>query len=836
MPKPPKPAAIVIGAWFRYNRMKKPGFLSGAPRGNRINRPMGRFRFHLYRVVATVVILTLTWALVLAGEQERVPVQGSDLTVQRVSVEQSTSQSREPSVFRHLFEPLRGWLSSWVLDAEAIKLYAKWVVGAPLLVVCIIVTMMMFPRRKPTPIGPVEARSAIADTIPVTARARKPSRIDTATPASKSSDHQKILIFFLQLFKRQQGLDADAESQIYLVETRSACPNEIYEMRILHNEEWITRRMSIGLLGQGGGSRSKCFYIIYDTHMVVKIPPARMTRFGDYKRQIAAEARIVSQLAPRLCIVPRVSVIMKAVHPIAQSDHLSEDALESRYMGLLQENPELQEHLKIDGSFAFFMDLAKHFFLNTILEEIHQGYGRLIDEAREHPDLLWDPHGFVCRYGEQAASVRHALQEIHSGCEGRLRQVVTQAGITSEVPAYHLRQWFLTHLVGESVEAKDCGLPEAAIEKVNQLLGEVVREHAPLVERYRGHLVQYVGETRFSRYRRQVEALAANILELLAWIGQKAVVMRDLKPENLFVAGNPEEYPTFMNDSRKFSIGLIDVETSLVIDAEDPILIAQPQLAGTPLYATPAHLIPNSVLLQVYDDIEHILHLQDWHATIAMIGKLVTGEHVFSTTAHVFPDILNRLKSLDQGGPARVDEIIRIQRLFWNSAVAEFQDYMSRHAEVFARLDIMVPAVFVGEIASHLRTDIAEMKQAVARAAGDQSFFNSGEKRRYLEEASAHKIGQMRTRLAQDEELPKDPILLYFELFERLKTRLEHKQRALATISAPRAEISADHLLETMFERVLTAMYPSHWPALAPEKYGRRTLLDPDIATYQATL
>jgi hypothetical protein len=802
---------------------------------------MGRFSSHLYGFVlygfvATVVILTLALPVVLAGQQEFVPIHGSASVVQVVSSEKSVPQSREPSVFRHLFEPVRRWLSSWVVDAEAMKLYAKWVVGAPLLVVCIIVTMMMFPRRKPIPIGSVEARSVIADTSPVAARPRKPSRIETITPISKSSDQQKILIFFLQLFKRQQGLDADAEAQIYLVETRSACPNEIYEMRIYHNEEWITRRMSIGLLGQGGGSRSKCFYIIYDTHMVVKIPPVRMTRFSDYKRQIAAEARIVSQLAPRLCIVPRVSVIMKAVHTIAQSEHLSEDALESRYMGLLQENPELQEHLKIDGSFAFFMDLAKHYFLNTILEEIHQGYGRIIDEAREHPDLLWDPHGFVCRYGDQAASVRHALQEVHSGCESRLRQAMTQSGITSEVPAYHLRQWFLTHLVGDTIEAKDFGLPEAAIANVNQLLREVVREHAPLVERYRGHLVQYIGETRFSRYRRQVEGLAVNILELLAWIGQKGVVMRDLKPENLFVAGNPEEYPAFMNDSRKFSIGLIDVETSLVIDAEDPVLIAQPQLAGTPLYATPAHLIPNAVLLQVYDDIEHILHLQDWHATIAMIGKLVTGEHVFCTTAHVFPDILNRLKRLDSSGPERVAEIIRIQRLFWNSAVAEFHDYMSRHAEVFARLDIMVPAAFVGEIASHLRTDIAEMKQAVARAAGDQSFFNSGEKRRYLEEASAHKIGQMRTRLAQDEDLPKDPILLYFELFERLKTRLERKQRALATISAPRAEISADHLLETMFERVLTAMYPSHWPALAPEKYGRRTLLEPDITTYQATM
>lgn len=730
---------------------------------------------------------------------------------------------------------VRQWLARRGVDGEAIKLYAKWVVGAPILVVVIVLAMLLRPRRKAVPV-PLVVRSRPAA---MPSSALRPRAVAKADPVSRSTAKlpgmQLILSFFLELFRHQQGADPDALAQIYLVETRPTCPNEIYEMRVEHRGEWITRRMSIGLLGQGGGSRSQCYYVIYDTHMVIKIPAVPLARFSDYKRQIAAEGRIVARLAPRECIVPRVSVILEAVSAIADSDQLPAEVLETRYVRLLEEQPALQIHLQIQGTFAFFMDLAKHYFLSTILDEIHGGYGRLSDEARQYPELLWDQHGFVCRYGEEAAPVCHALQDIYYRCEGRLRQLASR-GARGEVPTYHLKQWFLAHLVGDPPGAGEHGVSDEVMKEINQLLAEMVQAHRRQVERYRSHLRGYIHETRFSRYRRQVEALATNLLDLLVWIGRKGLAMRDLKPENLFVAGNPDEYPGFLNNPAKFSIGLIDVETAVVIDAEDPIFIQQPQLAGTPLYATPAHLMSNAILLEAYDDLAQVLHMQDWHATIAILYKLITGEHLFATTAHVFPEMINRLKLLDPTGPDLLEEVIRIQRLFWNSAVAEFQEGMARHAQSFARVVVTVPETFGAQMTGSLRADIAEINKAVDRAASEQSFFNSGDKRRFLKEASAEKISQMKNRLVQDQQLTQDPILLYFELFEKLKARQEEKERALAALTAPNASMGADQLLEAMFQRVFTTMYPSRWPALAPALYGRRVLLDPDITTYQATM
>ena len=135
-----------------------------------------------------------------------------------------------------------------------------------------------------------------------------------------------------------------------------------------------------------------------------------------------------------------------------------------------------------------------------------------------------------------------------------------------------------------------------------------------------------------------------------------------------------------------------------------------------------------------------------------------------------------------------------------------------------------------------------EIEKTVGNAVGDQSFFSSGDKRRYLKEASAEKISQMRTKLTQemesgeDKALHRGEVLLYFELLEKLKARLESLQRAEASLNTPNATITADQLLEAMFQRVFTTMYLSHWPALAPDLYGSRAFLAEDITTYQATM
>lgn len=729
---------------------------------------------------------------------------------------------------------LRSWLQ---MHGDAVALYAKWVIGAPILIVAIVIGMLLRPRRRETvPIQPVPDRKRPARR-PKTS-GRPADRPKTSRPVGRLSEQVQVLRFFLQLFKSQHGADPDAPAQLVRVERRTTCPDETYEMRILHEGEWLTRRMSIGLLGQGGGSRSRCFYVIYDTHLVIKIPAAPLTGFSDYKRQIAAEGRIVAHLAPRLCIVPRVSVILKAVHTFPGNDRMSEEVLEARYVRLLEANPEFQDYLKIEDSFAFFMDLARHFFLSTTLEEIHSGYGRLIDEALQYPELLWDHNGFVSRYGEDAGTVCHALQEVYQRCEGGLRRAIEQGG-GENVPTYQLKQWFLHHMAGESIRREDSDLPVEVVARANQLLEQVVQANRPQVERYRRCLTEYIRSTRFSQYRRQLENLASNILDLLAWIGRKKLALRDLKPENLFVAGNPDEYPAFLNNAQKFSIGLIDVETAVAFDAEDPNLIAQPQLAGTPLYATPTHLMPNAVLLEIYGDLRTILHLQDWFATIAILYKTVSGENLFPTTAHVFPEILNRLKLLDPAGPDMEAEIARIQRLFWNSALAEFRDGMVRFGPAFSLVEVAVPADFADDIRAALKNDIREIETAIERAVADQNFFNSGDKRRFLKEASADKIGQMKTKLIQETEIGRSQqsqILLYFELLEKLKVRMEMKCRARASFDSPGGVLPLDLLLEIMFQKVFNAMYLSQWPELAPRLYGSSALLTTDITTYQATL
>ncbi|MBT8339076.1 MAG: hypothetical protein KJP07_03600, partial [Desulfatitalea sp.] len=199
-----------------------------------------------------------------------------------------------------------------------------------------------------------------------------------------------------------------------------------------------------------------------------------------------------------------------------------------------------------------------------------------------------------------------------------------------------------------------------------------------------------------------------------------------------------------------------------------------------------------------------------------------------------------RLKVVDPAGPDLKEDVAKIQRLFWNSAMAEFQDAMAKHAELFAGVEVVVPDVFVGDLLAQLKREAADIEKAVAKAVTDQSFFNSGDKRRFLKVASSVKITQMMNKLTQEDESSSDSpqalVLLYFELLQKLKRRLEIKQQAIDSIKASYAAITADQLLEVMFQMVFNAMYLPEWPALAPRLYGTSSFLATDVTTYQATM
>jgi serine/threonine protein kinase len=754
---------------------------------------------------------------------------------------QNSDQGRGQPLFSKIKSAIGAFLTRLGINAEFAKYYATWIVGAPTLVIVILIAMILRPRRnKITPAGLQRALATDAKKPPPPKKSKV--KANAGQKPDPATDKERILRFFFNLFKQQVGADSNAPTALTLVESRPICPNETYEMRVLHRKDWVSRRMSIGLLGQGGGSRSKCFYIIYDSHLVLKIPTESIQAFTAYRAKIKAEAHIVERLAPRECIVPRVSVILKAVHIIPDSAAMTDEALEARYMHLMEVNPDLQEYLKIGTSFAFFMDLARHFFLSSTLEEIHRSDQRIVSEAMKQHELLWDQHGFVCRYGEESSPVCHGLQDAYYRCESRLRQLVEAARIVEDIPAFQFKQWFLTHLAGEKVDADGEELPQELIERVNRLLAKVMRENHYHVERYRQGVRRYIRELRFSQHRAQVENLSTNVLDLLSWIGRKGLALRDLKPENLFVAGEPDAYPLFLNDCKKFSIGLIDVETAVVIDAAGSTDVPQPQLAGTPLYATPSHLMTNIILNEVYRDVRIILHVQDWYATIAIIYKIITGRNLFSATARTFPEIVQRIRLIDPTGPDIERDVAAIGALFWSSALAEFEEGLDKELDILKRIEVEIPKNLTADIVKSLHRGSSEITQRLKKIIARQSVFTDPEKCSFLIEAPVEKIRKMTQKLSEKQAGTGEPTgqrrqaLALLEGIEKLKDRLQRKLEAAAALKAGARSISSDQLLEAMLEKVFSAMYLAHWTKPEPAKWNGKSKLPSDINTYQATM
>lgn len=745
-------------------------------------------------------------------------------------------KGERPSVYDQIKDLTVSLLSRVGLDYEFAKLYAIWIVGAPTLVVLILIAMMLRPRRK-------IKRGATHGPHPHIAASQKGRPgVKNFKKNTSTSDKERVLAFFFQLFKQQVGALPGAPTRLSLIESRPTCPNDTYEMRVKLENDWASRRMSIGLLGQGGGSRSKCFYVIYDSHMVLKIPSMPIPEFSKYRKKIKAEAKIVDKLYPRECIVPRMAVILKAVYTIKESEYLSEEVQEAKYVHLLEVNPEYQEYLKIGSSFAFFMDLAKHFFLSTTLEEIHRDDQRIVSEALKQHELLWDQHGFACRYGEDVSAVCHELQDAYYRNEGGLRLLIEEAQIIEDIPMFQLKQWFLNHLAGEKVDAATEDLPQDFIDRVNRFLYRVLRDNHQQVERYRQSVSQYIKEMHFSQHRIQFENLASNTLELLAWIDEKDVTMRDLKPENLFVAGDTNVYPLFLNDPKKFSIGLIDVETAVVMGSNNAEEIPQPQLAGTPLYATPSHLLSNVILEEVYGDVRTILHLQDWYATIAIIYKIITGKNMFSATAMVFPDLVKQIKLMDPAGPDMDKDMARINRLFWTSAVAEFKQSLAVDMDIFERIEVAVPVSMVVDIVRALHAECDHLSAVLAKTVSQQSVFAGREKCQFLLDVSVEKITAMKQKLLQESPQGNkrkerhEQAIVILNRVEEQKRSLQRKLEAAASLKAKVGAIAADQLLEAMFERVFTSMYLSRWPVVDPAKWSGGADGRFDMATYQATM
>ncbi len=633
--------------------------------------------------------------------------------------------------------------------------------------------------------------------------------------ASKGGDFNKEILvqFFLKLFKIQIGASKSSPGKYSPVTTINVWPNRVYELSVFHSGDWVSRRLTIGPLGDDGVSKSVCYYVIYDDHLVVKVPPEPITDFQEYLACIKADMRIARKIAPKECIIPRVSVVLGRLLSPGMKNSETQN-LEKNYVERLNSNSQFQEYLKIGRSFVFFMDLARYYFLSSVVNEMHDMENAMPREILGFPNMIWDTYEFEGRYGHHNSHIGFEMRNIYEEYEREIGRLLLQYGVTTPLPSYTMKHWFLVHLSGRGRIESEGDLSQSFIEDLNALSRESMIDNKTSIESYRRVVREYIYKSTIARFKAEMGSIVTNIIGLLIYLGKKQVSMRDLKPDNLIIAGDVDRYPVFLRSPDQFTMGFIDVETAVDYSPENIAEIMQPQLGGTPKYATPSHLFPNQWIIEIFGDLKRILHLQDWYASVAMIFKVITGGNLFDKTAALLPDIKRVLE-----GPMETDDNVRstveyVSRMFWKNSTEEFQEKIQKNKSVLNTVNLIVREkdrqVFLHQL-SHEKKNLSVR---LAAKINNQSLFKSKQNKEFLFNAPVEQIAAMRRKCesGSGEKLNnKQEIIQFFKEFEPLKIQMEQRKSALDYLKTSGPEIPVATMMEVMFNIVLTAMFTEVW-------------------------
>ena len=653
-----------------------------------------------------------------------------------------------------------------------------------------------------------------------------PAADDRKLESSETNDELPtrldIVRFFLNLFKHQIGADPDAAIEFVPLKSKTADPNHIYELRVKHMDDWTKRRMTIGPLGEDAASKSKCYSVIYDVHMVVKIPARPVTEFEKYIASIKKEVAIVNKLIPKECIVPKVSVILGRLHTFPHSEDTPADRLEEKYIDWVRRSAEYQEYLKINNTFVYFMDLSKYYFLGHILNELHDMKDLIAREIFENAEVIFEPLKFKGRYGVENDAI-FEVREIYNRVEADIRQLVDKNKLNANIPIYQFQSWFYSLLAEKEVTSDGGKYPETFINQLNILLNRTRQDNSAVIEVYCKTIKNYVYMSSFEQNSAQVSAISVNLLDILAWLGQKRVSMRDLKPDNLFVAGDPARYPLFLRSAQEFALGIIDVETAVDFEKSEYSKTNQPLLGGTPFYATPSHFIRNEVLSIKFNHLGKILHLQDWYANIVMIYKVITGELLFDQTAKLFGELRSMMISANKVKNYQRNLFEEASRVFWHSAVNEFQVKMDEKEKSLKAIALVLPETVNYMFGKVLAKERKSLALAIKESVESQTIFEQEPIRRHLMKSSYAKTCRFmanlenKIRRSQDSDVPRAEAITFLRHLAGLKALFGQHVYMQKLISHPEPKISAFDILNFMFHVVLNNMYPPQWKPLFDE-------------------
>ncbi len=615
------------------------------------------------------------------------------------------------------------------------------------------------------------------------------------------ADFSDVETLFLNLFKKKLGAAAATPTVVEKIPKKGSTPGQILKLKVQHDGKWQSRRMSMAPIGEGTGSKSQCFYVIYDTHIVVKIPPKPITDFEDYITRLQAETKIMQRLAPKVCVIPNLAVILRKIHAFPDADDLPPAQLEDRYIRWLRKFPENQRFLTIGGSFVFFMDLARYFFLSHVADSFHGKDAGLAEEIRADIDILSDFSLFEGKYGRRGSELWPDLNKAYESFRAELNGVIAQSDEQIALSEWDIKELYLSHMAGRDTDLATLNVSVSSRAFLEKRLSQAGAAGSGIKQRYQQMLKHYYKKRLFNRSRPLMGSMVTNLLSLLAWLGTKKIGLRDLKPDNLLVAGNPHEYPHFLTSVKEYTIGLIDLETAVNFECEETARIPQPQLGGTPLYCTPSHFMPNWLLQQIYgDDLPQVFHLQDWYAIITIIFEVITGDHLFKSTSHQIPMMM---KSVMQTAAAKGDlkkSFLHFARQFHDNSNVETRENFQLHSRRLQAVTANIPANIQRQLADHYRSEQIAAEQRLKQLLDNTDLFNKGNNRRRLGESSVADLEKLRASYAKRKGSKK--LLGQMDTLIRYKQKTESVAALGRILAAPFPNVTAGKLLEMMFSLV----------------------------------
>ena len=633
-----------------------------------------------------------------------------------------------------------------------------------------------------------------------------------------SSLENDVLNFFLNLYTIQMGFTEEDkfESKIKCLDPEYPGPDHTYELSI-KGKLIKSRRMALGRLGENSGSKSRCFKVIYDDILVVKITPVPITNFDEYIECINIERGIVDRLSSSIeCIAPSLSAILRKNPKTPCKLDLTFEEIEDSYIQLLKRSPWLQDYLKINNAFIFFMNLSKHSFLSNVIEKMHNTKERLYEEIISQIDILWNMMAFEEIYGGHNSHIFFNISEIYTDYEEHANMLMKKYQINPSLFIYKKKEWFLLYLAGKKMNSNDQTLPNGFTDELNSIIKNIFTLQTHEISEYKIMMKNFVYEKMFNQNKAQCKGIVTNMLDLLYWLKLKGVSIRDLKPDNMFVVGG-----TFLQHANEFSLGLIDFETALRFRKNNNEDIEQPLLAGTPSYATPSHLAKNEILSRCLKNLSRIMYLQDWHAAVGIIFYVVTGERLFEKTRRWIAETGQTMQESSNKKMSLPDTFKKCSRLFWYSAINEFKGKIADKQDLLKSVEISlsdnVRQLFKQELLKEQKDIMANINACIKI----QNFFKSKKSHRDLINSNFITISKCRKNWENGVNVPKTrqeirkKIIDLLKILENLKLDIEERSKTIRFLEKSNIVISVYDLLEIMFNIIFNAMYKYEWGNLS---------------------